>query len=263
MRLLPHTSTPAHDVETEVDPTGRTGRVLIVDDEPNVRLVFRTALESAGFAVDEADDGLAALDWLAKFTADVVLLDIQMPGAAGMDVLRKLRDAGNDVPVVIITAHGSIPDAVAAIKLGAIDFLSKPLTPDVLRRVVSEVIDRHTPTVPNPEPATPETRPTVVHLGPPTLDLGPAKLALNRRNFDRAANLLEQALDADPDSPEALTLSGVLQESLGRDHAAYHAYRSALTIDPRYAPAQDNLRRYCKRFGLDPEIHGINPAAGS
>ncbi|HWE39672.1 MAG TPA: response regulator, partial [Isosphaeraceae bacterium] len=129
MNLLQRTSTPTSGRETEDQTARKAGRVLIVDDEPNVRLVFRTALESAGYAVAEVDDGPEALAWLAKARADVVLLDIQMPLMGGMDVLRGLRDAGNDVPVVIITAHGSIPDAVAAIKLGAIDFLSKPLTP--------------------------------------------------------------------------------------------------------------------------------------
>ena len=106
-------------------------RILIVDDEPNVRLVFRTALEAVGYAVDEVADGGAALDRLRESPADLVLLDLQMPRLDGMATLARLREAGDDVPVVIITAHGSVPDAVAAMKLGAIDFLAKPLTPDV------------------------------------------------------------------------------------------------------------------------------------
>ena len=60
-----------------------------------------------------------------------------------MELLSRLRDAGNIVPVVILTAHGSIPEAVTAMKLGAIDFLTKPITPEALRRVVAEVIERH------------------------------------------------------------------------------------------------------------------------
>ena len=68
-----------------------------------------------------------------------------------MELLRRLRAAGSIVPVVILTAHGSIPEAVEAMKLGAIDFLTKPTTPDALRRVVAEVIDRHA--VPHPTEA--------------------------------------------------------------------------------------------------------------
>ena len=129
---MPHTSVrPGHDV-TGIDPVVRAARVLIVDDEPNVRFVFRTALESSGSRSTRRTSGLAALQRLRESPADVVLLDLQMPGIGGMEVLRRLRDAGDDVPVVIVTAHGSVPDAVAAMRLGAIDFLAKPLTPEAL-----------------------------------------------------------------------------------------------------------------------------------
>ena len=102
---------------------------MIVDDEPNVRLVFQIALESAGYAVVEAADGEEALARLREAPIDLILLDLKMPVLDGMETLRRLREQGNLVPVVIITAHGSIPDAVAAMKLGAIDFLPKPVSP--------------------------------------------------------------------------------------------------------------------------------------
>ena len=93
----------------------------------------------------EAEDGQAALEQLRGPSAgcDLILLDLLMPKMDGMELLRRLRAAGNVVPVVILTAHGSIPEAVEAMKLGAIDFLTKPTTPDALRRVVAEVIERH------------------------------------------------------------------------------------------------------------------------
>jgi DNA-binding response OmpR family regulator len=240
--------------------------MLIVDDEPNVRLVFRTALETAGYRVLEAADGQAALDQLAASPVALVLLDLQMPGLGGMEVLRRLRDSGNDVPVVIVTAHGSIPDAVAAMKLGAIDFLTKPLSPDRLRRVVGEVIRRHhveEPASSRPEAAPPVGRsaPTAVILAPAVVDLSAIKRALNHREFDRALDELEEVLALAPDSAEAQTLMGVLRESLGQAHAAYHAYKSALKADPQYGPALENLQRYCERFGLDFHNPSINPAA--
>ena len=95
-------------------------RILIVDDEPNVRLVFRTALESVGYTVAEAEDGASALEYLAGSPADRRLA--RSPDAGHWrygGAPRRLRDSGNDVPVVIVTAHGSIPDAVQAMKLGA------------------------------------------------------------------------------------------------------------------------------------------------
>ena len=248
---------------SKVDKPVYHGKVLIVDDEPNVRQTFRLALESAGFDVDEARDGTAALDWLARSTCDVVLLDLLMPELGGMEVLRRLRDNGNDVPVVIVTAHGSIPDAVEAMRLGAIDFLAKPLTPDVLRAVVAEVIVRHAAARPEPKARTTEpVSSSPILVTPSVLDLTAAKLALNLRRFDEAADLLEKALDLDPYSAEAHTLMGVLLESGGQNHAAYQSYREALMIDPRYGPARENMRRYCERFGLDHGNARINPAAG-
>lgn len=180
-----------------------------------------------------------------------MLLDLKMPGMDGMETLRRLRDTGHDTAVVIVTAHGSIPDAVAAMKLGAVDFLTKPVTPDLLRRVVGDIIARHK----RPEPTgdrnhgpAPHLRsdaghdweqiptseeiarhPTVVvELTPPAIDLAPVKRALNRRNFLEAERLLHAVLDQTPDFPEALTLMGVLHECLGQSHAAYHSYRTAL-----------------------------------
>ena len=238
--------------------------ILIVDDEPHVRLSFRTALETDGYAVEEARDGQEALTHLERSAAELVLLDLLMPGLGGMEVLRRLRDAGNGVPVIVITAHGTIPDSVQAMKLGAIDFLSKPITPKELRRVVREVIERHARPEPEPEPGTSPHRPapsTVVTIGPAAIDLTAAKRAINHREFDRAAELLENALDMAPDWAEALTLMGVLRESCGQDHAAYLAYKTALESDPHYGPARDNMRRYCERFGLDYHNKAINPGA--
>src|SRR3974390_2534726 len=121
---------------------------LIVDDEPSIRLMFRTTLESAGYKIQEAGNGRVALERLSELSPDVMLLDLKMPEMDGMETLRQLRDAGHDTPVVIVTARGSIPVGVAAMKLGAVDFLTKPVTPDLLRRVVGDIIARHARTEP-------------------------------------------------------------------------------------------------------------------
>jgi DNA-binding response OmpR family regulator len=238
--------------------------ILIVDDEPNIRLGFRTALATDGYVVDEAENGAVALDYLERSSISLVLLDLHMPGLDGMEVLRRLRDKGNGVPVVIITAYGRIPDAVAAMKLGAIDFLSQPLTPNELRRVVREVIARHAEPEPGPEPMpvpSHTSHATTVTVLPAAVDLTLVKRALNRRDFDRAAELLEQVLDLVPDSAEAHTLMGILHETCGDDHAAYHSYKAALESDRTYTAARDSMRRYCERFGLDVHNKAINPAA--
>jgi DNA-binding response OmpR family regulator len=202
----------------------------------------------------------------------VVLLDLKMPGMDGMETLRQMRDGGDDTAVVIVTAHGSIADAVAAMKLGAVDFLSKPVTPDGLRRVVREVILRRgrpePQTYPGLDPEPPRGQEPVAHspvvvvtVAPPAVDLAPVKRALNQRDFVQAERLLEAVLDQAPDSPDALTLMGVLQECVGQVHAAYHSYRAALECAPHYGPALENLKRYCEHFGLDFHSKAINPCA--
>ncbi|HEY2157508.1 MAG TPA: response regulator [Isosphaeraceae bacterium] len=240
----------------------RHKRILIVDDEPNVRLVFRTALATLGAEIAVAEDGETALERLERQSFDLVLLDLKMPHVDGMETLRRLRERGDDTPVVIVTAHGDVPHAVEAMKLGAIDFLSKPLAPTMLRKVAAEVLARHSDTESELEPA--EARHSgsvVVALAPAALDLSSAKRALNLREFEHAAELLGKALAIAPDSPEALTLTGVLYEARGQEHAAYRVYRAALEADPHYGPALENLRRYCDHHGLDFRNKAINPAA--
>jgi DNA-binding response OmpR family regulator len=181
-------------------------RILIVDDEPNVRLMLETTLASVGYEVTEAGDGQAALDRMSdsENAPDLVLLDLLMPRMDGMELLRRLRAVGNVIPVVILTAHGSIPEAVAAMKLGAIDFLTKPITPEALRRAVAEVIKRHgsPPAVPAPELA-PQPTDRSKQLA---FDLARAKRAINRGQFSEAETVLREIRAHDPGSAEAALL---------------------------------------------------------
>ena len=127
-------------------------KILIVDDEPNVRLSYRAALETEGYVIKEAHCGAKALDALASDAFDLAILDMRMPEMDGLELLAQMRNRGFTTPSVIITAFGDVPHAVRAMKLGAIDFLKKPITPDALRNIVSEVVSRHEPS------ATPESR---------------------------------------------------------------------------------------------------------
>ncbi|MHC5543629.1 response regulator, partial [Singulisphaera rosea] len=159
---------------------------------------------------------------------------------------RRIRDEGLDTPVVIITAHGSVPDAVRAMKLGAIDFLAKPLTPETLRRVVSEVLERHA-AIKHLSART--TTPEVVTVASQFADnLTRAKRALNHRSFDEAEVFLRQAIALESSSAEAHNLMGVLHECRNDHDASYREYRAALKSDRQYEPAQHNMKRYYERF---------------
>jgi DNA-binding response OmpR family regulator len=220
---------------------GDAPRILIIDDEPNVRLMFRTTLEAAGHVVAEADTGEKGLMRLQEFPADLVLLDLQMPEMDGMEVLRRLRAARSTVPVVIVTAHGSVPNAVQALKLGAIDFLSKPLSPDALRRVVAEVVARHASarTEPAAAPARPAARSDLF-----AESLRQAKRALNRCEFDQADFYLRQAIVCDDRSVEARDLWVVLQKARHEDEQTpFRALRSLFPVGrPRAADSRDPSR---------------------
>jgi two-component system, OmpR family, response regulator MprA len=104
----------------------RGGRVLVVDDDPDVREAVETALELEGHRVMTAADGLAALKRLGQAEFDAVVLDVLMPNLDGFEVCRRLRASGNRTPVLILTARDSEEDTIRGLDLGADDYLVKP-----------------------------------------------------------------------------------------------------------------------------------------
>jgi two-component system, OmpR family, response regulator MprA len=104
----------------------RGGRVLVVDDDPDVREAVETALELDGHNVTTAADGLAALTRLRQVEFDAVVLDVLMPNPDGFEVCRRLRVSGNRTPVLIMTARDSSQDTIRGLDLGADDYLVKP-----------------------------------------------------------------------------------------------------------------------------------------
>ncbi len=116
-------------------------RVLIVDDEENIREMTRLALEASGYEVGEAANGLEAFAIIgADESWDAVLLDQKMPGMVGTEVLRRLRVMLPTARVIMMTAFASVDLAVQAMKLGASDFVRKPMTPDILRNAVAAAL---------------------------------------------------------------------------------------------------------------------------
>jgi two-component system nitrogen regulation response regulator NtrX len=102
--------------------------VLVVDDEAGVRTSLAAILGDEGYAVDAVESGEEALAALESRRYDVVLLDVWLPGADGLEVLRRIRETDSDLPVVVISGHGTIETAVKAVRLGAQDFVEKPLS---------------------------------------------------------------------------------------------------------------------------------------
>jgi two-component system, NtrC family, response regulator AtoC len=115
-------------------------QILIADDEPNLRRVLTAQLERDGYEVHAVEDGRQALDALAEHHIDLVITDLKMPHTDGMTVLKHVNEHMPDVPVILITAHGTVDTAVEALKLGAFDYVTKPFDRTEFRSVVHKAI---------------------------------------------------------------------------------------------------------------------------
>ena len=207
----------------------KVNKILIVDDEKNIRMTITQALAEMEVETDTAVNGEEALAKLSDTEFGLVLLDLRMPGMDGMEVLERLRKDRPDIRVVIITAHGTIDSAVEAMKLGAVDFIQKPFTPDEIRQLVSKIIKRE------------------------TLDKGKsqdygsclelAKRCVADRHFGAAAEHVKKAISIDASRAEAFNFLGALCEVQGDKLEGQKNYRAALSLNPTYKPAQDNLSR--------------------
>ncbi len=115
-------------------------QVLIVDDEPNLRKILAAQLSRDGYEVMLAEDGEQGLSMLREHHIDLVVTDLKMPKVDGMTLLREALKETPDLPIVMITAHGTVDTAVEALKLGAFDYLTKPFDKDEVRQVVAKAL---------------------------------------------------------------------------------------------------------------------------
>ena len=116
--------------------------VLIVDDEEVVRLSHLRSLQAADCNAQAAEDGGTALQLMEQQAIDVVLLDLRMPGLDGMDVLKTIKERWPDKQVVVITGYPSIESAKKAVRLGACNYLTKPVGPDDLVKAANDAINQ-------------------------------------------------------------------------------------------------------------------------
>ncbi len=117
-------------------------QILIVEDQDSLRTMLRHALERPGHTVIEARDQPEAVRLMQQTQPSLVLSDLRLPEGDGFGVLRASKEIDPDVPVIVMTAYGSIEDAVSAMKEGALDFLAKPVDPDHLMLLVSRALEQ-------------------------------------------------------------------------------------------------------------------------
>jgi len=118
-------------------------QILVIDDEPHICRNCQRILAKNNYQVDYTMDGRTALEMLSNQPYDLVLTDIKMSPVSGVEILKWIRENAPDTVVIIITGYASIPSAVDTMKLGAINYLPKPFTPDELRNVVAEALQEH------------------------------------------------------------------------------------------------------------------------
>lgn len=202
-------------------------RILVVDDDENTRNAIVEALSLKDIQVEAAESGEAALSLLAAKQFDLALLDLRMPGMSGMEVLKQVGRSYPDVPVILVTAYGTVQTAVEAIKAGATDVIEKPLDPGAIRSAVFDVLDRA-----GNERAVERSFSEHLRL---------AKENLLNRRLGPAVEHARRALALQPSEPAPFNILGVVMQLKMEVAEAQKYFRSAVALDEGYAPAMKNL----------------------
>ena len=154
----------------------RTDKIIVVDDDARIRDLLRRYLTQEGFEVSIAEDGKALNRLLLRESADLIVLDLMMPGEDGLSICRRLRAANDRTPIIMLTAKSEDVDRIVGLEVGADDYLGKPFNPRELLARIHAVLRRR----PQPEaPGAPSSENEVVNFGPFCLDLGTRVLLKN------------------------------------------------------------------------------------
>ncbi|MER5553575.1 response regulator transcription factor [Streptomyces sp. NPDC002793] len=166
-------------------------RVLVVEDDPTVAEVVTGYLVAAGYEVEHAADGLAALEAVAALRPQLVVLDLMLPGLDGLEVCRRMRaGGGHPVPVVMLTARGEESDRILGLELGADDYMTKPFSPRELVLRVASVLRRAEAQPPSAATRDLRAGDLVASPGARRARRGSRELNLTAREFDLLAFLL-------------------------------------------------------------------------
>ena len=191
-------------------------------------------LSGVGYIVDTAGSGEEGIEYFKKNRYDIVLLDIRMPKMSGTEVLKKIREINGDTLVIIITAFPTVKNAVDCIKLGAVDYIRKPFTPDKIRNMVKELLERKKISENND--------------GSFELTMQYAKKCINERNFDKGEEYLKKAISISIENPEPFILLGNISELKEDYDNARKYYKIALELKPESYSAAESLNRIKDRL---------------
>ncbi|MEU6130875.1 response regulator transcription factor [Saccharopolyspora sp. NPDC047091] len=187
-------------------------RILVVDDDRAVRESLRRSLQFNGYQVELAADGQQALDQLADQRPDAMVLDVMMPRLDGLEVARRLRSTGDDLPILVLTARDAVSDRVAGLDAGADDYLPKPFALEELLARVRALLRRASPATDEGDELPPALSFADLQLDPGTREVrrGDRPISLTRTEF-----ALLELLMAHP--KQVLTRSRLLEDVWGYD----------------------------------------------
>ncbi len=248
-------------------------RLLVVDDEANLRAGLRDLLSLMGYQVEEAASGYEALELLESQHYDLMVLDIRMPGMDGIEVMHRARQMHPDLSIIVLTAHASLESAIAAVKTDAVDYMLKPFNIDDLATTISQALEERAETLrhqqllsligsaldtldqskesaasssSSPTPTTHRER--FLHAGPMTLD--------------RHKRLV--VMQGDPPRTIELTdgetaILAVLMEHPNEVLSCSKMVRVAMGYDLDEQDAQNQVRLYVFRLRRKIEVDASNP----
>ena len=210
------------------------GRILVVDDEPQIRRTMRTTLTAAGYEVDDAKSGEEAVEKVREFRPDLVLLDINMPGMGGLAACREIR-AGATIGIIMLTVRNSEQDKVQALDAGADDFVTKPFSmPELLARIRAAL---------RRVPATAQSSPQRIRVG----DLA----------IDFAARTVDNGLTTSHLTPKELELCRYLTQHA--NEAVSHRELLQAVWGPDYGDQVEYLRVFIKNLRKKVERNPESP----
>ncbi|HEX3783145.1 MAG TPA: response regulator transcription factor [Pseudonocardiaceae bacterium] len=218
-------------------------RILVVDDDRAVRESLRRSLQFNGYQVELASDGVAAMEQIQAQRPDALVLDVMMPRLDGLEVCRRLRSTGDDLPVLVLTARDAVSDRVAGLDAGADDYLPKPFALEELLARLRALLRRASAEADTLNDAAPAMRFADLELDPGTRDVrrGERLISLTRTEFA----LLELFL-AHP--KQVLTRGRILEDVWGYD---FPTSGNALEVYVGY------LRRKTEAEGESRLIHTV------
>ncbi|MEY2819195.1 MAG: hypothetical protein RL275_2658 [Chloroflexota bacterium] len=202
--------------------------ILLVDDEPSITELARMYLERDGFRIQEAADGESALEAVVKHKPALIVLDVMLPKVDGFDVCRRLRSAGNDVPIIMLTARDEDIDKILGLELGADDYLTKPFNPRELVARVKAILRR--------SESKKDSDDKPIHRGDLTIDPATREARLSSRTLDLRAQEFDLLLTLAESPGRVFSREQLLQLAWGFDY-----YGQTRTVDVHIAHLRKKL----------------------